>query len=103
LIAHLAERLEPNIEGKTKRLHKTAISKVLDWIEMFKNRNVLGDEEMEQLIAEAKSVLAGNPASIVRDNNALRSSLQGEMNQVKAKLDLLLVNAPSRRISFEEE
>lgn len=103
LIAHLADRLEPGVDGKKKALHESAITKVLDWMGTFKNRNILEDSEAEELVRSAKAVLMGNPVSVIRDNASLRASLQSEMNKVKMKLDTLLVNAPARRISFEED
>jgi hypothetical protein len=103
LVAHLADRLEPWSDGKRRALHASAVDKVVEWMNLFNNRNILNDDEMDKLVAQAKEVMKGKPAKMLRDNDTMRVQLQGEMNKVKAALDTLLVNAPSRRISFEED
>jgi hypothetical protein len=104
LVSSLAERLEPNPDGSKKALHESALVKVLDWMKLFQNRNVLNDTEMDSLIAQAKNVLKGRARMVdeIRGDTTLRSKLAGEMSKIKIALDKTLENVPSRRIVFDD-
>lgn len=101
LVKHLAEMLGVGDDGKKRRLHPSAVSNVLDWIELFNNRNIMNDEQLKNLVDQTKFVLAGKNIDTIRDDSTLRTGLQSAMNQVTSRLDSLLVDAP-RKISFED-
>jgi len=103
LVAHLAERLEPNPNGTKKIFKDTAVEKLVEFIDIFKNRNLTGDVELEGLVVQARNVLAGKRPDSLRKNSSARGEVAGEMARVTIALDKLLVNAAKRSISFEED
>ena len=103
LIAHLTEQLEPSADGKKKRITKSAMTKTLEWVELFKSRNVLDDAEMNKLVAQTKKILKGRSTMVdeIRDDEGLRAKLHDEMGKVKSALDKSLEDAPRRKF-FDE-
>jgi hypothetical protein len=103
LVAHLAERLEPNPDGTKKIFKDTAIEKLVEFIDIFKNRNLTGDAELEGLVSQARNVLSGKRPESLRKNSSARGEVAGEMARVTVALDKLLVNASKRSIRFEDD
>jgi hypothetical protein len=103
LVGHLSERLEPNVDGSKKCFKDSAINKLLEFIDLFKNRNLTGDAELEGLVAQARNVLEGKSPKKIRDRATTRGEVAGEMARVMGALDKLLENSPRRKISFEDE
>jgi hypothetical protein len=98
LVAHLADKLDTTPGGEKKVLKDAALNNLLEWMDLFSRRNVLNDIEMASLVDWSKKVLAGIDPEVVRKNEKAKSILSGAMNKVIAKLDILLVNAPKRKI-----
>jgi hypothetical protein len=103
LVGHLAEQLEPAVDGSKKVLKDRAIDKVLEFIDLFKDRNITGDVELEGLVIQARNVLKGKRADKIRKNSTVRGEVVGEMARVQVALDKLLENAPRRKIVLEDE
>lgn len=103
LVGHLAERLELKPDGTKKVFAESAITKIIEFIDLFKNRNLTGDSELEGLVAQARDVLAGKKADALRKNVVARGEVAGEMARVTAALDELLETAPRRRISLDDD
>ncbi len=102
LVGHLAERLEPKPDGTRKVFRDTAIDNMLEFIDLFKARNVTGDAELEGLIIKASNVLKGKKPEDIRKSDTIRGEIAGEMARVQKALDKLMDVAPRRRISFDD-
>jgi hypothetical protein len=102
LVGHLAERLEPTPDGEKKVFKDTAVEKLLEFIDLFKARNIAGDAELEGLVIRARDVLKGKKPDKLRTSSVARGEVAGEMARVQAALDKLLEKAPKRRIVFED-
>lgn len=102
LVRHLAERLEPNADGSKKVFKDTAVSKLLEFIDLFKNRNLVGDAELEGLVIQARDVLKGKKPDAIRKSDVKRGEVYSEMIRVQAALETLLMDAPKRAISFDD-
>lgn len=102
LVGHLAERLEPRPDGTRKVFRDTAIDNMLEFIDLFKARNVTGDAELEGLIIQASNVLKGKKPEDIRKSDTVRGEIAGEMARVQKALDKLMDVAPRRRISFDD-
>lgn len=74
LVQHLWEQMQPSEElgadgkPKTKKLFDSSVTKLIDFAEQFNNKNLAGDDDLEQLV------------SMTRD---LASSLSGDMKKLK--------------------
>jgi hypothetical protein len=102
LVSHLAEQLGTQADGKKKRLHESVVNSFNEWVDLFSKRNVMGDTEMQELVNLSKNILQGKSVTLLRDDEAIRSSIRESMNSVKNQLDGLLIDRPARRIRFED-
>jgi len=105
LVSHLAERLQPDPDGRRKVLRNPAVDKVVEFLELFDRRNVLNDEELKALVVRARRVLNGDPmmAEALRQDESVREIVRRRMEEVKSRLDVLIKSGPARVISFDEE
>ncbi len=103
LVGHLAERLEPNPDGTRKKFKDASVEKLLEFIDLFKSRNITGDAELEGLVVQARNVLQGRKPDKLRTSSVVRGEVAGEMSRVQSALDTLLETAPRRAITFKED
>jgi hypothetical protein len=102
LVQHLADRLQTTDDGKPVRLHKTAISKLLDFLDTLDFRNVTNDAELKRLADEARTLIEGVNVKDLKSTTALREHVRSGMQQIGTQLDSLLVST-GRKIRFDEE
>lgn len=103
LVAHMLDRLTPDVEGKPKIFHRTSVERLLDFLRTFSSRNVTDDRELEALVTQARSLLAGVSVDVMRDNSVVREQIRQGFEQIKAGLDPLVTDAPIRRFDFPRE
>ncbi|MDE3220883.1 MAG: hypothetical protein KGO23_16100, partial [Nitrospirota bacterium] len=98
LVTHLLDRLSGQEDGKPKKLMPSAINNLLGFLNEFDGQNVSKDSELEKLVAQLKNTLDGvTPKSLKKDSN-YRSIVTTSLQSVKAQLDTLMVDRPTRRI-----
>jgi hypothetical protein len=98
LVTHLLDRLSGQEDGKPKKLMPSAINNLMGFLNEFEGQNVSKDSELEKLVAQLKNTLEGvTPKSLKKDNN-YRSIVTTSLQSVKAQLDTLIVDKPTRRI-----
>ena len=102
LVDHLLDRLTPGDNGKPKRLNKAAVENINEWLANFSLRNVTDDAALSKLVEEAKLLVAGADVKELRKNEAARDGLRKQFTAVKQQLDLLVEEAGSRKIVFED-
>lgn len=102
LVTTLADRLEPKADGSRKAFRDATVNHILEFIDLFKARNVTDDAELDGLVAQANEVLNGRKPEDIRGSDAVRGEILGEMGRVKMALDQLIETAPRRRISFDD-
>jgi len=101
LVQHLAERLQNNDDGKPARLHKSAVSKLLDFMDTLDFRNVTGDAELKRLADEARGLIQGVSMKDLKSTAALRKQVRTGMQEIAAQLDSMIVKG-GRKFRFEE-
>lgn len=97
LVDHLIERLT-DADGGTKRFHKSVIENFQEFYDNFKHMNVRSNQELEALIKQAADITAGVDVKALRNQSTLRQNLTAQMTTVKAALNNLVTDAPTRRI-----
>jgi len=102
LVQHLADRLQTSEEGKPVRLHKSAVSKLLDFLDTLDFRNVTNDAELKRLAGEARSLIEGVNVKDLKSAAELRDRVRNGMQQIATQLDSLLVSK-GRKIRFDED
>lgn len=102
LVQHLADRLQTTEDGKPVRLHKTAISKLLEFLDTFDFRNVTDDAELKRLADEARALVEGVNIKDLKTTAQLRERVRTGMQEIASQLDSMLVHK-GRKIRFDEE
>jgi hypothetical protein len=102
LVQHLADRLQTADDGKPVRLHKSAISKLLEFLDTFDFRNVTDDAELKRLADEARLLIQGINIKDLKTTAQLRERVRTGMQEIASHLDSMLVHK-GRKIRFDEE
>jgi hypothetical protein len=103
LIDHLVDRLAPGPAGVKKKFAATTITKVVEFLELFSARNVVGDKELAVLADQAKEVLAGRTPESIREDEEAAAFIAERMSTVKTQLDKLLQDMPERVIKLDDD
>ena len=98
LVDHLAERLSVDDNGKQKTFRDSTITNLQSFFNRFRQLNVGSNEELDELVEQAQSVLRGVSPQGLRDNESLRRQIATQLSTVQASLDGLLVDRPRRNI-----
>ncbi len=98
LVTHLKTALEPSEDGKTKRLHNTAITHVQEFLESFASRNITNDAELEKLVNDAKLLLhSGVDADTIKQDENFKATIHSGMETIANELTKLVEVVPSRK------
>ena len=98
IVSHLTERLAGDADGKPKIFRDSAIGNLTEFFERFRELNVCGNEELDNLVADAQRIVRGVEPRQLRDNRGLRQHMASELSRVQSVLDGLLVDRPRRNI-----
>lgn len=106
-MGNLVERLTDAPDGKKKSFHKSTVKNLTDFINYFDVRNdICGDDQLKALISQVKNVIQGEKpntfvtAEELRTNDGLRSSIRDKLSDFQSKIDSLITNKASRKITF---
>jgi len=103
MVGKLAERMEPKPDGKRKIFHKTTIENLTGFFDRFRQLNLGSNSQLDALVDQATEVVNGiNPKELKTDDEA-REQIRQAMAGVGAKLETLLVDAPNREITFDDD
>lgn len=103
LVDHMVDRLKPGENGKSRIFKNSMISNFTDFLETFPFRNVADDAELDRLVGDARALLEGVDPQDLRDKQGLRRNTRLGFDEIKTSLDTLVIDKPSRMISFEDE
>lgn len=98
LVAHLTERLTGQVDGKPKIFRDSAVENLTEFFDRFRRLNVRSNRELDELVAQCGRVVQGVEPQSLRESQGLRRAIAGELSQVQASLDGLLVSRPRRNI-----
>jgi hypothetical protein len=98
LISHLTERLDSNGSVERKVFRDSAVTNLTEFFERFRQLNVRSNDQLDDLVDQAKQVVTGVDAQALRDNEALRQQVAAQLGRVQTVLDGLVVEQPRRRI-----
>ena len=98
LVDHLVERMSGTEDGKPKTFRDTTVDNLNEFFARFRQLNIGGNAELEELVERAESIVSGVQPQQLRDNASLRQHIATQMSTVQANLDGLLVDRPRRNI-----
>lgn len=103
LVGHLKDRLTPDADGKEKRLHKTAVTNLNEFLAAFDLRNVTDDKELGDVVAQARAALDGIDPATLKSDDLVKKGLLGKLDDIAAALDPLVEDKATRFITFDDE
>lgn len=98
LVSHLAERLTGSIDGKPKVFRDTAVTNLTEFFDRFQHLNIGSNEDLDQLVENARQVVSGVNPQDLRDRTSLRDRVARSLTQVESSLDELMTDRPRRNI-----
>jgi hypothetical protein len=102
LVDHAVDRLTVEPGQPPKKIFDTMIGNIVEFIDLFGDRNITNDAEMEALVTKAKEVVTGlSPDDLRKDENARNNTLAG-FTAIAQNLDLMIEQMPSRKFSFDD-
>lgn len=107
LVQHAVTKLSGTEEknGKVKPLSfkNTTITNIREFLELFKDRNITGDEQMQAVCARAEQLLNGVSPEDLREHDNVRDSVARGFAEIQAQLETMMVPRGSRVITFDDE
>lgn len=103
LVSHLADRLKPGADGAPKVLQARTVEKLQSFLTAFTaDYDVTNDTDLQPLIASTRSLLAGVPPAVLKDNEEFRAHVAARIDGILTALTPL-VGTHARAISFTPE
>jgi hypothetical protein len=102
LVGGLSDALTPKENGDKKRFYASNVTKIQQFVEDFKKRNICNDALLEAEVEKLNSIVSDIDTKALSSDDALRSSVKAKMDATKEVLSELVIDANSRRITFEE-
>lgn len=102
LVAHPVDRLKVEPGEQPKIFKDSLVQNFNDFFQTFQYRNLMEDSELQGLVEQAKGILAnvGNTKRL-RNSYSLRNNTATAFSSVKASLDKLIIEAPTRFLKLE--
>lgn len=106
VVSKLAERLRPSGDGKYSRLHESTVEKLLDFLNLFDDKNIVGDTECASLVNQIKKMVANgnNDASYLthtlRNDVNYKQSLLDSFEEINEQLSQMVYTDSSRPIAI---
>lgn len=103
VVSHAVEILQVDENGKTKKFKDASFDNINEFIELFKNKNLTNDTELEALVSKAKKIMTGieDPQELKRDPD-MRNVVEKGFSNITKALDKLVENKPKRKFSFDD-
>ena len=100
LTSHLAFRLTDSDDGKKRVLRESAVEKIREFLDTFRDRNITNDSELQEVVEKAESVLSGVSADSIRKDVLQKQTVQEEMAGIAETLNGM-IEERGRRIILE--
>jgi hypothetical protein len=97
MVSHLQERLTPTDDGKTKRLHATAVTSLQEFLAIVDLRNVSNDTELQAVADKVKALISGVSVDTLKTSETFKANMVSKFDGIKATLADLVENAPGRK------
>lgn len=102
LIKHANSMLEPNADGKTKGFKNSSFDNIDEFISTFKNRNIVDDKELENLVEQARKVLTNiNDPQELKKDKEMKAIVSKNFSEITSKLDEMIAVKPSRKFDLD--
>jgi hypothetical protein len=97
LVTHLVDSLQVGEDGKQKIFRNSSVNNLVEFLELFNDRNITNDKELEELANKAKQVIAGVDPNALRDTSSIRQSVKAGLEDVSKSLSTLITSSGAGR------
>ena len=98
LVAHLRDRLSGSEDGKPRIFRDSAVENLKEFFNRFRSLSVRSSPHLDDLVEQARQLVAGVAPQDLRDSEGLRQQIHGQLSSMQSAIDGLLVERPRRRI-----
>ena len=98
LITHLTDRLSGTADGKPKVFRDSAVTNLVEFFERFRRLNVRSNQQLDELVEQARQIVQGFEPQSLRENRLLRDTVGVELGELRQSLDQFLIERPRRNI-----
>lgn len=103
MVAHLTDKLTPEVDGKEKQLRQPTIDKINEFLNDFPLRDVSNDTQLAEVVAKAKALLGDTDAATIRTTETFKTKLYAGMEDLTEILGGLVEERPSRKFRLDDE
>jgi hypothetical protein len=102
LIDHAAEVLTPGEDGKPRRFQASTLENIQRFCAVFQDRNLFGDDELQNLVDQARGLMTGISADKIRQSGDVRDAAAARFAEIKTALDSLVTVQAGRKFRLED-
>lgn len=102
LVAHLAERLKGDVDGKPKIFRDSAVDNIKKFFAEFRDLDLGSSETLKTIVQQAEQALDGVSADDLRQAGMFRDQVTSQLAAITQQLDAVMVNRPKRAIDLSE-
>ena len=103
LLAHLVDRLTPNESGRRRSLSPKAIEGLKDFVERFQQLGIHTSGELDSMVRSIQEIAQGVDVASLRQHPEQQAQLFTDVTAAKQAIDELLVDAPDRKITLDDD
>jgi hypothetical protein len=106
LVSHAVERLSVPAGEKPKIFKDSLIGNIQEFINTFQQRNLMNDVELAKLVGRAQEILSANGGLTpqkLRNYATTKDETVKAFAEVKAELDKMIIEKPSRKFDLSPE
>lgn len=102
IVTHLVERLSEKDGEKPKIIRTDMFDRFQEFWTSFSTRNLFQDQELTQLVEQAKACMEGVDVQQIKNNSLLKSQMADAMTTLKTQIDAAIDTMPRRQIRFTD-
>jgi len=103
LVEHLADKLKPGEDGKTKQIRTTAVDNLANFFKRFEALNITSNGSLNEVVKQAQELVAGTSVEKLKSSADSRAQIAAKMDELKTQLDAMVIASPRRAISFDDD
>lgn len=105
VVEHVVDRLTPKDDGKKKTLHKSLLSNVQEFLDVFPTLNEAlgGNPEAETLVAQAMGLIDGVDVALLKKDDLVKRKVAEGFAAIRKALEASVVPRGTRQIIFDED
>ena len=102
LIQHANSMLIPGEDGKNRKFKNSSFDNIEEFIATFKNRNIVNDKDLEELVEKAQKILIGvDDPQVLKTDMKLKKVVETNFKEIEMKLAEMIETKPNRKFDLE--